>query len=97
WTKPSQLNLSLHGLVESSRQNHWSCHGDVPARFPSSVLAVNRRTNSLREMVIAPSERVWSFPTWQSITRNPHRRSWPHRCTSAIFDASVTRLNIDSP
>ena len=34
---------------------------------------------------------------WQSSRVNPPTRSRATRCASATFDASVARLNIDSP
>ena len=67
---------------------------------PTGDSATNCRTsgrNSRRGISRAPKVARCSVFIWQSITPKPHRSSCRTRCTSAIFDASVRRANMDSP
>ena len=53
--------------------------------------------NSLRGMSLAPRPSRWLEGTWQSTTPSCLESSMFARTSNAIFDASLSWLNIDSP
>ena len=50
-----------------------------------------------RGMLRAPKLSRWRVGIWQSINAKPHSRSRSTSVTKPTLDASVARLNIDSP
>src|SRR4029079_11285606 len=67
---------------------------------PMSGYCIESSSNcekALRGISRAPSEARWAVACWQSITRTPWPRRRSTRATSAAFDASGARVNMDSP
>ena len=72
-----------------------SCHR--PRRSGSVSAALRCSMNTRLGISSAPKRMTWGEACWQSNIWNPQARSWRTRETSATFEASVARENIDSP
>src|ERR1700730_7220043 len=99
WRGRVELQRGEREVVElgHGEESAWAASFQACA---GSVECTNRErcsANSLRPMGRAPKRLKCSVSCWQSINGTPRRWSIAARRTSATFDASPLRANIDSP